>query len=220
MNTQMAMPLNRPHPQGELFLLSNKGDRYEAEVYNTIGLNLCPAEVFNSIDVAQVAADTGADLVWKNPRRCWMMDDLTFTLVGEPRELGGLMFNFVARMQMPVGFDPTHSQADQAYRPAQIHRVSKYVFSAGRPVHMLRSPEDVTWVMQSFTNHIAADLTEADLPALGDRLQLPDGWQYGTTVVEQDFVIDTAGLANIVPDELANMYQGCLDGVNNFDPWS
>ncbi len=26
-------------------------------------------------------------------------------------------------------------------------------------------------------------------------------------------------LANIVPDNLSNMYQGCLDGVNNFDPW-
>jgi len=26
-------------------------------------------------------------------------------------------------------------------------------------------------------------------------------------------------VANIVPDRLANMYQGCVDGVNNFDPW-
>lgn len=220
MTTPMRLTLDRPHPQGELFLLQRDGDRYEAEVYNTIGLNLCPADVFDAIDVAQVAADTGADLAWKNPRRFWMMDDLTFTLVGEPRELGGLMFNYVAKMQMPVGFDPHHSQADQAYRPAQIRRVSRYEFSAGRPVHLLRSPEDVTWVMQTYTNHIATDLTEADLPALGDRLGLPDGWRFRTVVIEQDLVIDTAGLANIVPDDLANMYQGCLEGVNNFDPWN
>lgn len=220
MNSPMNLALDRPHPQGELFLLRRDGDRFEAEVYNTIGLNLCPAEIFDAIDVAQVAADTGADLVWKNPRRFWMMDDLTFTLVGEPRELGGLMFNFVARMQMPVGFDPNHSQADQAYRPAQIRRVSRYEFQAGRPVYLLRSPDDVTWVMQSFTNHIASDLMEADLPALGDRLRLPDGWRFRSTVIEQDLVIDTTGLANIVPDDLANMYQGCLEGVNNFDPWT
>ena len=31
--------------------------------------------------------------------------------------------------------------------------------------------------------------------------------------------ITTNGLANIVPDNLSNMYQGCIDGVNNFDPW-
>jgi hypothetical protein len=30
---------------------------------------------------------------------------------------------------------------------------------------------------------------------------------------------DTHGLANIAPDDLANMYQGCIDDVNHFDPW-
>lgn len=35
----------------------------------------------------------------------------------------------------------------------------------------------------------------------------------------QDLVITTTGLANIVPDDLANMYQGLIDGVGNLDPW-
>lgn len=219
MDTPLHLPLNRPHPQGELFLLRRDGDRFEAEVYNTIGVNLCPADVFDAIDVAQVAADTGADLVWKNPRRYWMMDHLDINLVGPARELGGLMFNFVAHMQMPVGFDPNHSQADQAFRPAQIRRVSRYEFRAGRPVFLLRSPDEVTWVMQTYTDHIATDLTESGLADLGDRLALPEGWRYKASLIDQDLVIDTKGLANIVPDDLANMYQGCLDGVNNFDPW-
>jgi hypothetical protein len=44
-------------------------------------------------------------------------------------------------------------------------------------------------------------------------------------MLDCDLVIETKGLANIVPDVLSNMYQGCLDiyqgcldGVNNFDP--
>ena len=57
-----------------------------------------------------------------------------------------------------------------AYHPMQIHRVSTYGFLAGRPVFLLRSPEGVTWVMQTYTNHKATDLTEADLPGLGARL--------------------------------------------------
>ena len=217
--TPFHLQLARPHPQGELFLLQREDDHYEALVYNTIGQNLCPAEVFNGIDVVAVAAETGSDIVWRNPRRYWMMDELTFSLVGEPRELGGLMFNFVAKMQMPPTFDPAHSQADQAYHPMKIQRVNSYTFRAGRPVYMLRSPDDVTWVMQTYTDHIAADLTEGDLAHLGDRLELPEGWRFASVVIDRDLVIDTTGVADIVPDELANMYQGCIDGVNNFDPW-
>ena len=36
-----------------------------------------------------------------------MMDHLTFSLAGEPRDFDGLSFNFVAKMQMPPGFDTT-----------------------------------------------------------------------------------------------------------------
>jgi hypothetical protein len=60
---------------------------------------------------------------------------------------------------------------------------------------------------------------------MGGRLNLPDGWRYKSTMLDCDLVIETKGLANIVPDVLSNMYQGCLDmyqgcldGVNNFDP--
>jgi hypothetical protein len=38
-------------------------------------------------------------------------------------------------------------------------------------------------------------------------------------VLDRNLIINTPGLANVVPDDLANMYQGCIDNVNNFDPW-
>ena len=37
--------------------------------------------------------------------------------------------------------------------------------------------------------------------------------------LDRDLAITTTGLANIVPDDLANMYQGLIDGVGSFDPW-
>lgn len=217
--TPLLVEDTRAYPQGEIFLLQREGDDFQALVYNTTGLNRCPAEVFNAIDIEQVARDTGSDLVWKNPRRYWMMDALTINLVGEPCQFGDLMFNFVAKMQMPAGFDPQRDQSAMAYHPMQIHRVSIYEFRAGRQVFLLRSPEGVTWVMQTFTDHIDPDLTEATLADLGARLTLAEGWEFKSTTLDRDLVIDTKGLANIASDDLANMYQGCIDGVNNFDPW-
>jgi hypothetical protein len=208
----------RNHPQGELFFMKGEPGALEALVYNTIGLNRCPEDTFEAIDVEKLKEETGSLLVWKNPRRFWMMDHLTIAKAGEPHDWDGLAFNFVADMKMPPGFTPAGGQQEQAYKPTQIHRRSRYEFLAGRPVFLLRSPE-MTWVLQTYTNHIATDLTEHDLLTLGDRLDLADGWEFRAHRLDRDLVLDTNGLAHIVPDNLANMYQGCTPEVANFDPW-
>lgn len=209
----------RNYPQGELFLLTKTTEGFDALVYNTTGRGPCPDEAFAAIDTKQVAAEYGCDLVWKNPRRFWMMDTLTIDLVGEPEDIGGLGFNLMARMHMPAGFDPEMDQSAFAYRPTQIHRVSVYEFAGGRPVYLLRSPDQVTWVMQTYTNNVASDLTEAGLSSLGERLALPDGWAFRQVTIPRELTITTTGVANIMPDDLANMYQGLIAGVGNFDPW-
>ena len=209
----------RGYAQGEIFLMKGESGHLDALVFNTTGLNECPPEKFDAIDVDVLAKETGSDAVWKNPRRFWMMDHLTVALVGEPREFQGLMFNFVAKMQMPANFTPNAGQAALAYRPGQIRRVTKYEFLARSPVFLLRSPERVTWVMQTYTNHTANDLTESDLPQLGDRLALGEGWEFKAKTLDRDLVLDTNGLAHIVADDLENMYQGCTEDVANFDPW-
>ena len=118
----------RGYAQGEIFLLKRADEHLDAMVYNTTGFGPVPADKFEAIDVERLAADTGSDVAWKNPRRFWMMDAATVNLVGEPRELQGLMFNLMARMQMPEGFNPGQDQSAMAYQPMQIRRVSKYEF--------------------------------------------------------------------------------------------
>jgi hypothetical protein len=140
-------------------------------------------------------------------------------LAGEPGEFGGVKFNLAAKMAMPSDFDFDEDQSAIAYHPIQIRRVTKYEFQSGQPVYLLRSPDGITWVMQTFTDHLDPTLTEADLPTLGARLTLTEGWEFKVVTLARDFLIKTEGLANIVPDNLSNMYQGCVDGVNNFDPW-
>jgi len=205
--------------QCEIFLLKGQPGKYEALVYNTTPLNDCPPATFDPIDPKLLAKNTGSDLAWKNPRRFWTMDHLTITLVGDPREFDGLMFNFVAKMTMPPAFTPGKGQAGFAFQPTKIRRNSKYEFLKGQPVFLLQSPDGHTWVMQTYTTHTDASLTAADLPNLAQRLKLPEGWRFKAKTLEQDLIIHTTGLANIVPDNLEDMYQGCIDGVCNFDPW-
>src|SRR5512143_3093398 len=88
----------RGYAQGEIFLMKGDSGHLDALVFNTTGLNECPPEKLDAIDVDVLAKETESDSVWKNPRRFWMMDRLTVALVGEPREFQGLMFNFVAKM--------------------------------------------------------------------------------------------------------------------------
>jgi hypothetical protein len=125
-DTALRVENLRGSAQGEIFLLSRVGEAFDAFAYNTTGFGPCPAGEFAAIDVRQLA-DTGSELAWKNPRGFWAMDALTGNLAGEPRDLGGLMFNCLT--------------------------------------------------------------------------------------------ITTDGLAHVISDDLANMYQGRIDGVANFDPW-
>ncbi|MGB9175615.1 MAG: hypothetical protein WCB46_02620 [Methanoregula sp.] len=209
----------RGRPQCELFLMKKVAGGMEALVYNTTPLNDCPPGRYDPMDAKVLAQKTRSDVVWKNPRRFWMMDNLTLSLAGESREIDGLEFNFVAKMQMPAGFDTSKDQSSQAYSPMKIHRVTKYEFLKSKPVFLLRSPDRHTWVMQTYTNHVDRSLEEANLPTLAQRLKLPEGWQFKAKVLDRNLTITTNGLANIVPDDLANMYQGCIDNVHNFDPW-
>ena len=209
----------RAYPQGELFFLKGAPGSYEALVYNTTGLNRCPTEQFEAIDVDALRVETHSDVVWKNPRRFWMQDHLQVVLVDEPAEFQGLAFNCVAKMSMPANFDPAVGQSGMAYAPMQIRRRSVYEYDAGRPVFMLRSPDGITWVMQTYTTHIDGTLTESDLPRLAERLQLPAGWEFKAKKLDRELVVDTKGLAHIVPDDLENMYQGYDPDVFNYDPW-
>jgi hypothetical protein len=88
---------------------------------------------------------------------------------------------------------------------------------AGRPWSS-QKPVSAPVASKTYTGHVDHTLTESALPDLAARLDLPDGWQFKAQTLSHDLTITTNGLAHIVPDKLANMYQGCVDGVNNFDP--
>lgn len=209
----------RGYPHCDLFFLWGEPGKWQATVYNTIGLSRCPPGLFDAIDVDAPRAETSLELVWKNARRFWMMDRLTLASSGQAVAFGGLAFNCVAQMQMPASFDPAKGQSGLAYHPGHSRRTSTYEYLSGKPVFLLRSPDAVTWVMQTYTNLVDAGLSQATLPGLGQRLRLPAGWDFKVQTFERDLILEARGVAHIVSDDLENIYQGCTEGVSNFDPW-
>lgn len=73
--------------------------------------------------------------------------------------------------------------------------------------------------MQCYGKHIDSGLSQATLPGLGRRLNLPAGWDFKAKSLDRNLILDTKGVARIISDDLENIYQRCTKDVCNFDPW-
>jgi hypothetical protein len=172
--TALRVDGTRGYAQGEIFLLGHVGDHLQARVYNTTGFPPCPAEEFDAIDVQELAKETGSELAWKNPRRFWMMDALTVDRGRGARRPGRREIQLPrqhedARNVRPAAGSIGDGLSPDADPPAQPIRVP------GRPVFLLRSPDEITWVMQTFTDHVDHGLTRALLPGWPGQARCPAG---------------------------------------------
>ena len=106
---------------------------------------------------------------------------------------------------LDLGDDPTSTP----YTEREVARDTVFGFDAGSEVYELVAPDGTTYVMQARSQIVDRDLEEADLPTLGDRLQLPDGWRYEVKVLDAplDVLSDDRGVATVLQDELQNTYQ-------------
>ena len=189
---------------GEVLAVFERGDGFEAEVYGTQMLNDCPQEVWEALDASAIAAEMGALVVKLNGPRYWMLDGLGQKVaVVEPvlRDFAGLSTRRIATVDL--GQDPS----TRPYVERHVNRGAVFFFDAGAPVHELLDPDGLAYVMQAYCVGVDPTLTEADLPALGDRLDLPEGWSYRTRVLDEELVVDTtATIATVLQDELENTY--------------
>lgn len=189
---------------GEVLAVHARDDRLIAEVWGTQLLNDCPQDQWEALDPVTIAEELGAVFVKLNGPRHWMLDGLgTKVAPVEPvlHSFGELLTRRIAVLDL--GDDPQQ----RPYTVRHVDRGATFFFDAGKPVHELVDPDGTAYVMQAYCIGVDPTLTEADLPALGDRLQLPDGWSFRTRVLEEELVIDTtATVATVLQDELENTY--------------
>jgi hypothetical protein len=171
-------------------------------VWNTIGLNKCPAAKWRSFDAAALARERGDTLVVLNGPRHFLMDSATAS-TGGVHSFHGLRMRKVATIPIRTAAD----LAQTAYTDRTISRTNTWRWRKGRRVFELVAPGGDTYVMQSYAQIKDPKLTLAKLPSLGKRLKPPTGWHYRTRTLKHALVLTARGKATVLQDELQNTYQ-------------
>ncbi|MFN8160550.1 MAG: hypothetical protein U0R52_05830 [Solirubrobacterales bacterium] len=186
----------------EIFVVRGSLPKVTVEVWNTIGFNRCPSKWWNSLDAAGLAGELGASTVLFNGPRHWVIDSATGH-AEKVRSFHGQRLGRVA--SIPIG-----SAADlvpKLYSERVIERRNTWSWKRGRAVFELVSPCGVRYIMQSYSQIKDPKLRIGGLPALGDRLDLPEGWRFVTRRLKRDYDLVSNGKARILQDDLLNTYQ-------------
>jgi hypothetical protein len=185
-----------------------------AQLYDTSAPgDYCPLDKMEVLDAEKLAAELGADSVYLNPtpqsaRRYWVMDELWGYNTGETVDFHGVKATWTASMSPAL----MKGMLAEPYTPAEIHRESKYLYSEGGKVFLLRGTEGKTWVMQSYASEVDKHLTLVKLPQLGRELKLPNGYKFEVVTLTKDLTIDPRranGVVHIIRDDLHDVYEGC-----------
>ncbi len=186
----------------EIFELKGRPPDAKVIVWNTIGLNHCPARWWDGLDTKALAAERGDTLVLLNGPRHWVIDSA--------RGRTGKVDSFDGRQLRRVASIPIHSAADLAstpYSERTVDRVNTWHWKKGRRIFELRAPDGHDYVMQSYSQIVDPELGIGKLRKLGDRLDLPQGWRYRVKRLKQPMTLRAKGSATILQDDLKNTYQ-------------
>lgn len=178
----------------------------EMDVYNTIGLNDCPQELWVKLDKDQIKKDTGAKMVMLNGPRYWTIDNLKgSSLVSTAKkDFGGIAMRQAGTLQLKVKDKIAFG------KPYVIHQVARktiWTFKAGKPVFQLINPGGEVFFMQSYSVQKQPQTMEG-LAELGKSLKLPAGWKFRSLTLKKDFEVAAInGMAYVVQDDFDNTYQ-------------
>ena len=165
---------------GEILVVKASG----IEVYNTTGLNDCPAQLWNALDPEKIAKQFGVRAVQKNGPHFWMMDSQTVEF-GEKASFGGLEARWAATLDPAVA--ERAAQGSEPYQVFTPKKTQKMVYSKGKPVYELIDPDGNIYVLQAHDEKFPIE----SLAKLGQQLEkLPTGWQYRTRNLMEDLVLD------------------------------
>ena len=175
-------------------------------VYNTIGLNDCPQDIWDKITVEKVKQDTGSSFVHLNGPRYWVIDGLKNSTLVNPtkrtiakltlREAGVLHIGLIDLVR---GKTP--------YKERTVDRKTTWLYDAGKPVYELIDPKGTVFVMQSYSIQDSPQTLES-LSQLASKLSLPKGWTFKTgTLKKLEMLKAIDEKATVIQDDFLNTYQ-------------
>lgn len=189
----------------EVLLLTQGEGGFTADVWNTMGMSDCPPEEWAKLDAEQIATERGALLAKLNGPRFWTLDSIQTDLRQGAEETTFGTIGMFKAATLALGDDPTNTP----YMEREVARDTVFGFDAGSEVYELVAPDGSTYIMQARSQIVDETLEEADLPTLGDRLELPEGWTYEVRTLDDrlEVLSDDRGIATVLQDELQNTYQ-------------
>jgi haloalkane dehalogenase len=190
----------------EIFVVTGSLTHITGAVYNTLGLNDCPAEEWKALNPDAIKKAFKARAVVMNGPRYFLMDQAALQNPGAVVSVDGLQLRLLATIRLPVG-SLIGGNRRKPYTEHTIERTTYYLFAGGRLVHELIAPHGQVYIMQSYAQIVDPTQTEASLETLASRLQLPQGWHYRVRRLDQDYVVHTTGEAHVIQDDFQNTYQ-------------
>jgi hypothetical protein len=187
----------------EVIALRGELPEVTATIYNTIGFNECPAPWWDSLDPQQVAEDQNAFAVLLNGPRYWTIDRATSDGIDGVTEVEGELLGQVAQIVLRS----QEEMQSQPYTERTILRDNQWRWRANRRVYELLADDGDVYMMQSYSQIVDPEQRRRDLVSLGERLDLPKGWSFQTRKLKRPYVLDSAGEATIIQDDLQNTYQ-------------
>src|SRR3990167_5803322 len=162
-----------------------RGDRYceiiftesitQYEVYNTVGLNDCPAAIWSKVNINQVKKETKSSFVHLNGPRYWVIDGFKHSSLmnSTPKILGGLAMREAGVLHLSA-YDLLRARSGSNYQQWKVERRSIWIYEPGKPIYELIDPEGNVYVMQSYSTQKPPQ-TQASLASWASKLTLPAG---------------------------------------------
>lgn len=197
----------------EIIPVFRSGVTFHVEVYNTIGLNECPAELWNELEEEALVEAYDAAAVKINGPRYWVINRIAgggATAAGKIVDFNGIEMKQAATIETKLWEGTVGSKL---YAENQVQRTTTFTYYANNMVYELTSPEGDVYRMQSYAQIVDPTLTIADLETLGERLELPEGWRYQARVLTSNSKLIADGLAFVINDDFGNSYQKVLGEV-------
>jgi hypothetical protein len=191
----------------EILAIHGRIGKLSATVYNTLGCNDCPPEIWATMNPKKIKKELNALEIELNGPRVFLMDKIGQSNTPPPTTtISGL--DMKERATVPLPTSTILRGKSKPYTETTVNRSTEFVFSKGSKTYQLISPEH-QYIMQSYAQIVDPNLKEADLAQLGTRLKLPKGWRFQVVTLEADLVLRTfeGGEAHVTQDELTNTYQ-------------
>ncbi|MEM6613253.1 MAG: hypothetical protein AAF652_13555 [Cyanobacteria bacterium P01_C01_bin.72] len=207
--TQFLRPPNdiRDYRYCEILPIFRNRLTFHVEVYNTIGLNDCSADLWNALEQEALVEAYDATGIKMNGPRYWVINQITGdgeTAEGKTVDFGGIQMTLRATIETKL-WKGTVGAA--FYQDNEVKRTTTFTYYAGNMVYELTSPKGDVYRMQSYAQIVDPTLSIDDLETLGERLKLPEGWSYQTRILTENSQLIADGLAYVINDNLGNSYQ-------------